>query len=432
MNAVAPVIAQSPFAIRPLRIALLGYRSHPHVGGQGIYLHQLSKALLAAGHQVDVISGPPYPTLVPGVRLIRIPSLNLYDYPGHHWLALRPKHFAAWADLYEWWAMATGGFGEPYSFGRRVYQYLKRTAHQYDIIHDNQSLSYGALKLQQRGLPLVTTIHHPITRDRDLAIQAASTPRARAGAKRWYGFVQMQLAVARQLKHIITVSECSKNDIAEAFACDPNNLTVIPNGVDTQAFHPIHTTARKRFHLITTASSDQALKGFDVLLKAVHLAKQTLPDIQLTVIGKLNPKGDNQRLVNQLNLQNCVHFKSGISQEQLNEQYARAEVAICPSLYEGFGLPALEAMAAGVPVISSDGGALPEVVGNAGLMVPAGNVEALSSAILEMLQNGCLRATFTEKGLQRSHQDFCWAATAKAVTEYYECVLKNHHAHRKA
>ena len=167
----AAVTAAATHSKSSLRIALLGYRSHPHVGGQGIYLHYLSKALVDLGHSVDVISGPPYPELDPRVHLIQLPSLDLYAHPNPT-RALKLKHCLSLADFYEWWSKLSGAFGEPYSFGRRLNNYFRKHKPHYDIVHDNQSLCYGLLDLQKRGVTVIATVHHPITQDRDLALSS--------------------------------------------------------------------------------------------------------------------------------------------------------------------------------------------------------------------------------------------------------------------
>ena len=411
---------------RPLRIALLGYRSHPHVGGQGIYLKYLSRALLHLGHSVDVLSGPPYPELDPGVRLVRIPSLDLYA-TASHIRALRWRHLRSFADTFEWWSMATGGFAEPYTFGRRMLEYLREQGHQYDLIHDNQSLCYSLLALQKQGLPVVATVHHPITRDRDLALADASGWGHRLLIRRWYSFLRMQIKVVRQLDHVVTVSECSRRDIATEFGRPEKRTHVIGNGIDTHLFRPRPDIARVPFRLMTTTSSDQPLKGFAVLLEALRQVRKDLPKAHLLVIGKLQPDGRNQRLLKELGLEDCVSFRSGISDEELVEEYARASVAVCPSLYEGFGLPAAEAMSCGVPLVSSSGGALPEVVGDAGLLTPPGDVSALAEAISRVLNNRVLAQALMQMGRQRIVSEFCWDRVAAQLTQYYhQHVLRNH------
>jgi glycosyltransferase involved in cell wall biosynthesis len=412
-----------PFSTH-LRIALLGYRSHPHVGGQGIYLHYLSKALVDLGHQVDVISGPPYPELDARVGLIPLPGLDLYAHP-HPTRALKIKHLFSWTDFYEWWSKLTGAFGEPYCFGRRLVRHFNSHPVDYDIIHDNQSLCFGLLTLQKQFQNLVVTIHHPVTRDHELAIAAATTKNQRILINRWYSFIGMQKKVVKQLQHIITVSEQSKQDIQQAFACDMEKITVIGCGVDTELFRPQENIERVAYRLITTASSDQPLKGLSILLNAIVNIQSDFPELKLIVIGRLKEDGDTEKELEKLQLQNVVEFKSGISTEELVQEYAKSSVAIVPSLYEGFGLPAAEALACGTPLISSDGGALPEVVGDAAYLVKAGDVNELSKAIRELLNNENLRQDFSEKGRQHSLKQLSWKKVAEKMVAYYKSIINS-------
>lgn len=407
-------------APRPLRIALLGYRSKPHAGGQGIYLSYLSRALVDAGHVVDVISGPPYPELDPRVRLIRIPSLDLYE---HGLRSLRPRHLRSLGNLVEWTSKLTGGFAEPYTFGRRVCRYLQVAADDYDILHDNQSLSYGMLRLQRRGLTLVTTIHHPITRDRDIALDQARGWGERLLIRRWYSFLRMQVRVARRLDHVITVSERARDDIAEAFHRPPATIGVIHNGIDTERFRPLSSVQRRSDLLVATASADAPLKGLSVLLDAMAQLRGRFPMLRLVVVGRARPGGATARRLEQLSLQDCVEFRSGLSTAALVELYAEATVAVVPSLYEGFGLPAGEAMACATPVVSSDGGALPEIVADAGLVVPAGDSGALADAVAGLLADPERRAALGAAGRERVLREFSWASCARRLVAYYREVL---------
>lgn len=410
-------------AAKPLRICLLGYRSAPFVGGQGIYLKYLSKALVDAGHSVDVISGPPYPDLDPRVRLIEMPSLDLFASPQHHSLALRPRHLLSWADFFEWWSMLTGGFAEPYSFCRRVAHYLQEHDHRYDLVHDNQSLGYGLLKLQNMGIPTVATVHHPITRDLELALNAAPNWWYRLLARRWHSFLGMQKKVVQGLDHVVTVSEQSRADIAQAFDCSEKDISLIYNGIDTETFRPLADVAKKPMRLMTTASADQPLKGLRYLLEAMARLKPEYPDLELLVVGKLKSGGATERRLRRLQLENSVKFVSGISTEKLVEYYNQAAIAVSPSLYEGFGLPAGEAMACGCAVISSDGGALPEVVGQAGLVVPAGDSKAMAAALKQLLSHPHKRQELEQRGRQRILDKFSWKVAAREFTEYYQSIL---------
>ncbi len=405
-----------------LRIALLGYRSHPHVGGQGIYLHYLSKALVEQGHNVDVISGPPYPELDARVNLIPLSSLDLYavENPTR---ALRLKHLFCVADFYEWWSKLSGGFGEPYCFGRRLTRYFKKHQPQYDIVHDNQSLCYGLLKLQNRGENIVATVHHPITRDRDIALQAATTKGQKWLINRWYNFLVMQKDVVQKLNHVVTVSKQSQQDIAEAFERSIEKIVVIPNGIDTDIFKPQPQIKRKQWQLVTTASSDQPLKGLSVLLNALAILRIESPQLKLVVIGKLKPEGATEKELNSLQLMGAVEFKSGISTPELVAVYAESTLAIVPSLYEGFGLPAAEALACGIPLICSDGGALPEVVGDAARIVKAGDVNELAQAIRELLNNEVECETLGFAGRVHSLQHLSWQVVGEHFCDYYRQIL---------
>jgi len=408
---------------KPLRICLLGYRSHPFCGGQGVYIKYLSKALVDAGHSVDVISGSPYPHLDPRVKLIKMPSLSLYEVPNR-FSALRWRDLKSYTNLFEWFSTITGGFPEPYTFGRRITKYLTKHGHNYDLVHDNQSLCFGLLALQRMGLPTIATIHHPITRDLQIALDAAPGRGLRLMIRRWHSFLGMQKKVVRQLKHVVTVSERSRGDISTAFGMNKQDISLVYNGIDTEEFAPIQGIVRRQFRVMTTASADQPLKGLKYLLEAISALKPRYPELSLLVVGKLKVKGPTERLIKQLKLESTVTFVSDIETREIVKYYAEATIAVVPSLYEGFGLPAGEAMACSVPVISTDGGALPEVVGNAGILVPAGDSQTLIEAITELLEDPAKRQYLGQLGRKRILEKFCWNVAAKQMTNYYHQVLK--------
>ncbi|MFU8815766.1 MAG: glycosyltransferase family 4 protein [Pseudomonadales bacterium] len=418
--------ALSPVATldAPLRIALLGYRSNPYSGGQGIYLKYLSRALVEAGHTVDVISGEPYPELDSRVNLVKLPGLNLYA-AENHVTALRPSHLTSATDLFEWFSMLTGGFPEPYTFGRRLKRHFAQLARRgdgYDVVHDNQCLSYGTLALQRRGVPLITTVHHPITSDRDIALAHAPDWGHRMLIRRWHSFLRMQGRVARQLHHVVTVSECSKRDICAAFRIDPDRVHVIHNGIDTDIFYPEPQIERDPWQLITTASADQPLKGSQHLIPAFASLCRKFPQLRLVFVGKPKPGGRTDQLIQRLGVGDRIRFLHGVSADEFRELYARSVLAVVPSEYEGFGLPAGEAMACGIPLVSTDGGALPEVVGDAGRIVPARNPEALAQAIGELLLDADARASLGKRGRQRIIDNFSWSRAATALTQLYRQV----------
>lgn len=407
-------------AVKPLRIALLGYRSQPYGGGQGVYLRYLSKALVEAGHKVDVISGPPYPHLDPRVGLIKLPSLDLFE---NGLLSLRPHHLTSFTNIIEWVSKLTGGFAEPLTFGRRAVKYLKVHGHEYDLVHDNQSLSYGMLKIQEMGIPLVTTIHHPITSDLRIALNAARNWRERMLIRRWHSFLNMQKKVVKQLHNIVTVSDCSREDIAKDFGLQPAGIRLVHNGIDTDVFKPMPEIERKPLRLMATCSADAPLKGLRYLLRAYAKLLEQYPELELLLVSKPNPGGKTERLVHSLGIADKVTFVNGISTEQMVRYYAQATIAVVPSVYEGFGLPAGEAMACGVPVVSTDGGALPEIVGDGGVIVPVKNVDALVDAIDGLLRDPERRQALAARAQQRIDEHFCWHVCAQQMSAYYAEVL---------
>ena len=400
----------------PLTIALLGYRSAPHSGGQGIYLKYLSRSLAQRGHKVTVISGPPYPQLDPEVTLVRLPGLDLYE---HGLRSIRPIQLLSRLERIEWFSKLTGGFAEPYTFGERVKRWFVGRESEFDIIHDNQTIADGILSLQHRGLPLVTTIHHPITKDYRVALAAEPRWYMRLLIHRWHSFLRMQKRVAPQLQSVVTVSGASATDISADFNVDRAAISVMHLGVDTELFRPLPETEREPHRLMTTASADAPLKGLAVLLRAIAPLRSSYPGIRLTLVGRPKPGGDTEKLIASLGLGDVVESCKGISHEEMVQKYASASVAVVPSIYEGFGLPAVEAMACGVPLVSTDGGALAEVVADAGLVVPAGDSEALAAAIRQLFEDDQLRDDYASRGLSRAEQHFCWNRCAERMEAYY-------------
>jgi glycosyltransferase involved in cell wall biosynthesis len=405
---------------RPLRICLLSYRSNPHCGGQGVYLKQLSRALADLGHHVEVLSGPPDPQLDGDIPVHRVPSLDLYD-PADPFRLPRPAELASLPNVYEWLNVSTMGFPEPFLFGLRAYQFLQRNGHRYDVIHDNQSLSYGLWALSRR-LPTLATIHHPITVDLDIAIRAERYFWRKLKQLRWYSFIHMQKQVARTLPYILTVSECARRDISRDFTIPLERFRIVPNGINTDLFYPLPDVQRDSHRIIVTNSADTPLKGLVYLLHAIAEIRRRRP-VRLVVIGQPKPNGTIERLVRKLNLADQVFFTGRISSAAFVREYARAGMAVVPSVYEGFGLPAGEAMACGVPVIATTGGALPEVVGDAGILVPPRDTPALAAAIENLLGDPAKAAALGQRGYQRVQAHFTWQRAAeKTVAAYREVI----------
>jgi glycosyltransferase involved in cell wall biosynthesis len=404
-----------------LRVALLTYRGNPFCGGQGIYVRHLSRELVRLGHHVDVLSGPPYPVLDPGVRLVEVPSLDLYREPDPFRMPRR-EEYRDWIDVAEVGVMMTAGFPEPLTFSLRARRLLRDG--RYDVVHDNQGLGYGMLGLDQ---PLVTTVHHPVQIDRATEL-AAATGWRRLSLRRWYGFTTMQRRVARRLRHIITVSESSRTEIAEHLRVPTRRIDVVPIGTDVDRFSPDPAVPRVPGRVVTTASADVPLKGLAPLIEAVAKVRTERP-VELVVVGSARPGGLVLDLVERYGLGGAVRFTGRVSDEDLVHHLRSAELAVVPSLFEGFSLPLVEAMACATPVVATTGGALPEVAGpdgHAALLVPPGDSGALAGAIARALDDGQLRQRLGAAGRERAVGRFTWSAAARGTAEVYRRAIAVH------
>ena len=414
----------------PLRIALTSYRSKPHCGGQGVYVRQLTRALTGLGHSVEVFSGPPYPELDDAVALTEVPSLDLYNdahpfgWPGF-------GAFKTPTDLLEYAIMCTAGFGEPRTFGRRVMPLLAARAADFDVVHDNQTFAPKMRGIPDLGLPLVGTMHHPISVDRRLDIAAAPL-RKKLTMWRWYGFLRGQQRTARQFPISIAPSQSSADDAVREFKLRPDQLTVVPIGVDIDVFRPFAERVPGR--IVAMCSADVPLKGLHVLLRAMHALPADVP-AELVVVTKPTQGGATEKLVAELGIGWRVRFVSGLSEEAVATLLASAEVMCVPSLYEGFSLPAAEAMASGTPVVASDAGALPEVVGrdgSAAVLVPPGDHAALARELAALLADPQRRARMGADARQRAVERLSWTATARSTVEVYRQEIARFHAARSA
>ena len=412
----------------PLRIALLTYRGKPHCGGQGVYTRQLSRALADLGHTVEVFSGQPYPELDPRVPLWPLPSLDIFNdhFPGRRpafWEIKTP------ADRLEVWGTRFGVFSEPLAFSIRASQELRRRRDDFDLVHDNQSLGYGLWGVRRAGLPLIATIHHPITVDRRLEMAQAKTRQERFGKKRWYSFTRMQTRVARRLPRILTVSESSKVDISRDHRVAPERIAVVPVGVDPEVFRPLPDVLRDDARIVTTASADVAMKGLAYLLEALALLRDGGRKVSLTVIGRLRAGSPTLETINLMGLSDAVRFVSDLSEAEIVRLYAESAAAVVPSLYEGFSLPAIEAMSCAAPLVATTGGALPEVSGpdgEAALLVPPGDGAALASALRRILDDPELGRRLGHGGRRRVLDRWGWHHTARRTVEQYRLLLESH------
>lgn len=411
-----------------MKIGLLSYRSHPYSGGQGIYVKHLSKALSDIGHDVSVLSGPPYPELDNSVELIEIPSLGLFETEDRMKafsldLLLNPLN------LYEWLTVMSGGFPEPYTYGKRVLKYLKENNRDFDIILDNQSLCDSLLEIQ-KIYPLAVTIHHPITKDLKLEIENASNWKEKLSSLRWHNFLPMQKKVAPKLNKIICVSRPSKKDIVEEFLVDPEKIEVILNGIDIRKFIPNPSTLFIENKIITTASADIPLKGLKYLILALPNIIKVFPKTSLTVIGRSPSDSKLRKLITDLSLEDKIDFRSGITEEEIVNLYHSSEIAVIPSLYEGFGFGAGEAMACGIPLISTHSGGLEEVVGDSAVKILPASTEEIESAVIKLFSSPDRKTELSKMGRQRMEKMFDWHIAAKSYENAFKEVIrifKNEH-----
>src|SRR5665213_141013 len=284
----------------PVRIAYLAYRGNPHSGGQGVYTRALTRELVGLGHSVTVLGGQPWPIVDECVDWIPVPSLDLYREPDPFRVP-KPREFRSLIDVGEFGLMCTAGFPEPWSFSMRARRVLRERRDQFDLIHDNQCLGHGLLGMLDDGWPLLTTLHHPITVDRQLALSHATNPWQRFTQRRWFGFLRMQVRVARALPRVVTVSESSKTDIAAQLGVATERMTVVPVGVDHSVFRPRPEVTPVPGRIMVTSSSDVPMKGLVPLLEAVAKLR-TERDIELVVIGNPRPDGRVARAIDRLGL----------------------------------------------------------------------------------------------------------------------------------
>ena len=414
----------------PLRIAYLTYRGKPHVGGQGVYTRHLTKALVDLGHHVEVFGGQPYPVLDDRIELHRLRSLDIFNdqYPGRlpgYW------ELKSWPDVVETMRFLGGQFSEPLAFSKRALRELRGRRGDFDLVHDNQCLGWDILKIEKL-FPTIVTLHHPITKDRELEMSHAKSLYKKWSLKRWYSFVDMQGKVASRMPRIVVVSENSIKDIHEDMGVSLDRMRLVPVGVDPDLFRPLPGVQRQPGRLITTASADVALKGLSYLLEAMAKLR-TERDVRLTIIGKPRP-GHSMDLIHSLGLEPHIDFVSGVPDERIVELYAEAELAVVPSLYEGFSLPAVEAMATGTCLVATDGGALPEVTGTDGetvLQCPAGDADALAAALRRGLDDAGLRERVGRAGRERVTERWSWRRCAQLTVDQYREVLDMPHNRRK-
>lgn len=406
-----------------MRICLLCNRGNMFCGGQGVYLYYLSRELQRMGHEVHTIVGPPYPDVAEGVVEHRIHNMNLVEYgfpKTDHLQVLTPLN------LYELASVRVGKFPEMFTFSFRAFNRLRELMkkHRFDVIHDNQTLGYGNLLMKSFGVPVVATIHHPLPIDRKSDLPYIDGIESKIRRILFYPMVMQHLA-SWGMDRIITVSENAAGEIRNSFKVPYSKMRVVYNGIDTEAFSCRNGDSRERNRLIVVSNTADRKKGVLYLLRAVRRLREEM-DVKLTIVDRGRPDNEyTPGLVDKLGLNGSVEFTGKVSTEEMVDHYARAEVAVVPSLYEGFGLPAAEAMSCGVPVVSTTAGALPEVVGHdgCGILVPPRDHDALAMGIRRLLESGEMRRNMAQAGRKRVEQMFSWRRAAEKTLDVYQEVM---------
>lgn len=418
-----------------MNIALLSYRGNRYSGGQGVYVHYLTRELLRRGHGVHVLSGPPYPELPAGAVLHRLESGRFYDRQRDVFLPRPPEQVLRPLWLYEWAATRAGILGEATPFSLRAYQRVCQLQERegFDLIHDNQGLGPGLALLRAMGFPTVATIHHPLTLDlRSTFVETASW-RARLRSVLfhlepvvWHG------PVARQLDAVIAVSRAAAAAVQSCHGVAPERLRVVYNGLDADRYgvdagEPVE---RQAGSLLFVGRVLDRKKGARDLLAA--LARLRDRPLRLTIVDRQPAPGEAiVRLIERLGLVGRVRFTGRVDLPTLRRLYRQAELLVMPSHYEGFGLPALEALASGTPVVVAAGGALAELVedGVTGRVVPAADPLALAAAIAALHAAPAERARLAANGQERVRRQFTWAETARQTEHVYQEICEARHAH---
>ena len=410
-----------------MKIGLLSYRGNPYCGGQGIYLTYLANELVKLGHEVHVLVGPPWPLYLQGATVHKIENYNFFgkkrDFlpPENPFKIFSPLHF------YEYASSRFGIFPEIKAFSFRAFFKLAELSqrHKFDILHDNQCLGYGMLLWKYLGIPVVSTLHHPLSIDRATWFEQPSNLKQKIYRVLYYPLI-MQRIVSNRLDRIITVSHDSAREITKAFGVPPEKIRVVYNGLDSEEFAPIPGLSKKPHSLIFVGNSEDRKKGLLYLLEALRYLPE---EVTLTVVDGGAPRRSfATMLTEKFQIGHRVHFTGKINPGDLIRYYCGAEIAVVPSLYEGFGFPAAEAMACELAVVSSTAGALPEVVGHDGaaLLVPPRDAPGIAAAVRNLIGNPGLRQSMGKAARERVLRLFTWENAARQMVEVYREAIDAH------
>jgi glycosyltransferase involved in cell wall biosynthesis len=293
----------------------------------------------------------------------------------------------------------------------------------FDLVHDVQCLGYGLLGLRALGLPVVTTVHHPLTVDRRASFIRDESFEDALGTMKFYP-VGMQSFVARRLDCVLTSSEASARQIVQDFGVRPERIRNVRNGLDTELFSPDPKVERKESELLCIGRSADPNKGIRTLIQS--LAR--LPaHISLTLVDDDSPENQVRRWAREVGVQDRLRLTGRVATPALISLYRRAALVVVPSRYEGFGLPAVEAMACGTPVVATRAGALPEVIDltGGGVLAERDDPDSLAQAIRTLLENTEARALMAKRGREQVVENLSWPRIAATTANVYAETIRN-------
>jgi glycosyltransferase involved in cell wall biosynthesis len=332
-------------------------------------------------------------------------------------------------NFYELAASYLGFLPEPLAFSLRAFREISarlRTGIHYDIIHDVQCLGYGILGIRKLGIPVVTTVHHPLTVDRRASFERDESLREAIGTMSFYP-VGMQGFVARRMDGLFTSSAASAREIRRDFRVSPERIRMVANGIDTELFRTAPGAERNANEILCVGRASDPNKGIANLIESLA----QLPEhLQLTLVDDDHPESPARKRATQLGCANRLHITGRIDNGELVRRYQRAALVVVPSRYEGFGLPAVEAMACGTPVVACAAGALTEVLGatGGGVLVPPDEPRALASAITELMARPEIRTMLGKRGNVRVDEAYAWPRVAGATAAAYAEVIRDFRA----
>jgi glycosyltransferase involved in cell wall biosynthesis len=414
---------------RPLRIAYVAYRGNMNSGGQGIYLWFLAREMARLGHEVHVFVGPPYPDPMPFAKVEELPNQQFWakwvlDQKDQIVPRQNPLQVLQPLNFYELAASRIGFLPEPFAFSLRAFgrltHHLRNDGH-FDLVHDVQCLGYGLLGLRALGLPVVTTVHHPLSVDRRASFVRDESTRDAIGTAKFYP-IGMQAFVARHLDCVLTSSEISARQIVRDYGVQPQRIRNVRNGLDTNLFSPDASVEKSENELLCVGRSTDPNKGIATLIEALG----HLPDhVTLTLVDDDSPDNQVRRWARDAGVLDRLRLTGRVASKELVDLYRRAAVVVVPSRYEGFGLPAVEAMACGTPVVAARSGALPEVLDltGGGILAERDNPLSIAQAIQSLLQNTETRALMAKRGRERVVENLSWPKIAAATAEVYADIV---------